>query len=69
MEDSIRFADQSKALWLQQNGNQNIQTQSLNLNGSNDLLEKKHFKISNSSNSCMDRLNTVLKFYNDINFI
>ena len=60
MEDSIRFADQSKALWLQQNANQNIHTQSLNLNGSNDLLEKKHFKISNSSNSCMDRLNTII---------
>lgn len=54
MEDSIRFADQSKALWLQQN-NHNNHSQSLNLNGSNDLLDQKHFQIASSSNSCMGR--------------
>ncbi|CAF0796542.1 unnamed protein product [Brachionus calyciflorus] len=34
MDDSTRFADQSKALWLQQNN-------SLNMNGSNDVLDDK----------------------------
>lgn len=60
MEDSIRFADQSKALWLQQNNNHNTNntnhSQSLNLNGSNDLLDQKHFNIaSTNSHSCMGR--------------
>lgn len=34
MDDSSRFADQSKALWLQQN--------TLNMNGSNDVLDDKN---------------------------
>ena len=44
MEDSIRFADQSKALWLQQNS-----TVSNNLSGSNDPLNQK------KNTSCMGR--------------
>lgn len=49
MEDSVRFADQSKALWLQQNNN------SIHLNGSNDLLDDKTLIRSPTSSSCMGR--------------
>jgi hypothetical protein len=43
MDDSVRFADQSKALWLQHN----------TLNGSGDFLDKK--KSRQSSNTCIGR--------------
>lgn len=52
MEDSIRFADQSKALWMQKNSKNQNQPK---FNGSNDVLDQKHFQIASSSNSCMDR--------------
>ena len=47
MEDSIRFADQSKALWLQHNGNM-----SNTMSGSIDPLNQKNRK---ESQGCMGR--------------
>jgi uncharacterized protein YneF (UPF0154 family) len=49
MEDSIRFADQSKALWLQHNNNNNT---SNTMSGSHDPLNEKSRK---EAQGCMGR--------------
>jgi hypothetical protein len=54
MEDSIRFADQSKALWMQHNSNNNNNNNNnMNSISSNEFLNQKH-KNRNSS-GCVGR--------------
>lgn len=48
MDDSSRFADQSKALWLQQNN-------SMNINGSNDVLDDKNMFQQQAASTWMGR--------------
>lgn len=55
MEDSIRFADQSKALWMQHNNNNSNNNNNLNMNSisSNEFLNQKH--NNRNSSGCVGR--------------
>jgi len=54
MEDSIRFADQSKALWMQHNSNNNNNNNNnMNSISSNEFLNQKH--NNRNSSGCVGR--------------